>query len=126
MPAILKGWIDRVYARGFAYGVGTFDGFHYGLRSREGTFQGKRAMIMLTVGGDAVHYGPRGVNGSIDDLLWPIQQGVLFYSGMAVLPPLIFYEVKRADAAQGERSLRCQYQVTSHCLFSAVGPVEAI
>lgn len=29
MPAILKGWIDRVYAHGFAYGVGKHDGKYW-------------------------------------------------------------------------------------------------
>jgi NAD(P)H dehydrogenase (quinone) len=98
MPAILKGWIDRVYAYGFAYGVGPHGGPNWGKRFGEGTLQGKRAMITMTVGGRMAHYGPRGVNGAMDDLLWPIQHGVLFYPGFDVLPPTIFYEVGRADA----------------------------
>ncbi len=32
MPAIMKGWIDRVYARGFAYGVGEHSDSHWGDR----------------------------------------------------------------------------------------------
>jgi len=98
MPAILKGWVDRVYAYGFAYGIGPHGGSHWGNRFGEGTLQGKRAMVAMTVGGRMAHYGPRGVNGAIDDLLWPIQHGVLFYPGMTVVPPAIFYEVGRAEA----------------------------
>ncbi|EMR6442847.1 NAD(P)H-dependent oxidoreductase, partial [Klebsiella pneumoniae] len=32
MPAIMKGWIDRVYAWGFAYGVGEHSDRHWGDR----------------------------------------------------------------------------------------------
>ncbi|WP_271609807.1 MULTISPECIES: NAD(P)H-dependent oxidoreductase [unclassified Bradyrhizobium] len=98
MPAILKGWVDRVYARGFAYGVGTFGGSKWGERFGEGVLKGRRAMAAVTLGGRAAQYGPRGVNGSIDDILWPIQHGVLFYPGMTVVPPTVFYEVGRLDA----------------------------
>jgi len=55
-------------------------------------------MIAMTVGGRMAHYGPRGVNGTMDDLLWPIQHGVLFYPGMDIVPPAIFYEVGNANA----------------------------
>lgn len=95
MPAILKGWIDRVYAYGFAYGVGEHSETRWGDRYGEGTLAGKRAMLVVTAGGWETHYGPRGINGPIDDLLFPIQHGVLFYPGYAVLPPFVVY---RADS----------------------------
>ncbi|NKL23903.1 NAD(P)H-dependent oxidoreductase [Rhizobium leguminosarum] len=97
MPGILKGWVDRVYAYGFTYGVGPSGGANWGNRFGEGVFKGKRAMVAMTVGGRMAHYGPRGVNGAIDDLLWPIQHGVLYYPGFDVLPPTVFYEVNRAE-----------------------------
>jgi NAD(P)H dehydrogenase (quinone) len=98
MPAILKGWVDRVYAFGFAYGLGAHGGPRWGDRFGEGTLSGRRGMVAMSVGGRMSHYGPRGVNGAMDDLLWPIQHGVLYYPGMEVLPPAIFYEVGHADA----------------------------
>lgn len=36
MPAIMKGWIERVYAYGFAYGVGEHSDTHWGDRYGEG------------------------------------------------------------------------------------------
>ena len=39
MPAILKGWVDRVFAYGFAYGVGTHGGERWGDRYGEGTLR---------------------------------------------------------------------------------------
>ncbi len=88
MPAILKGWVDRVFAYGFAYGVGTHGGERWGDRYGEGTLRGRRAMLTVTIGGREPHYSPRGVNGRLDDLLWPIQHGILFYPGLEVLPPV--------------------------------------
>lgn len=97
MPAILKGWIDRVYAYGFAYGVGEHNETHWGDRYGEGSMKGKRAMLMVTAGGWASHYSPRGINGDIDDLLFPIQHGILFYPGFDVLPPFLIYRANRMD-----------------------------
>jgi len=99
MPAILKGWVDRVYACGFAYGVGEHSDRRWGDRYGEGTFAGKRAMLVVTTGGWAEHYGPRGINGPIDDLLFPINHGVLYYPGFTVLPPFVAYRTDRLDAA---------------------------
>ncbi len=72
MPAILKGWVERVYAYGFAYGVGEHSDRHWGDRYGEGNMAGKRAMLIVTTGGWESHYGARGINGPIDDLLFPI------------------------------------------------------
>lgn len=99
MPAILKGWVDRVYAHGFAYGVGEHSDRHWGDRFGEGRLAGKRAMLVVTTGGWESHYGPRGINGPIEDLLFPIQHGILFYPGFAVLPPFVAYRVDRLDGA---------------------------
>lgn len=98
MPAIMKGWFDRVYANGFAYGVGEHNEQHWGDRYGEGNLSGKRAMLVVTTGGWELHYSPRGINGPINDLLFPIQHGLLFYPGFSVLPPLVFYRVQKSAA----------------------------
>lgn len=83
MPAILKGWIDRVWARGLAYGnKGGGNRYRYG----EGGFHGRRALVSVTTGGPAEDYSPRGINGPLDQLLFPLTHGTLFYPGMEVLP----------------------------------------
>ena len=99
MPAILKGWVDRVYAYGFAYGVGEHSDKRWGDRYGEGTLAGKRAMLIVTTGGWEEHYAARGVNGPIDDLLFPINHGILYYPGYDVLPPFVVYGVDRLDEA---------------------------
>jgi NAD(P)H dehydrogenase (quinone) len=95
MPAILKGWVDRVFAYGFAYGIGEHSDKRWGDRFGEGTLAGKRAMLIVTTGGWEEHYSPRGVNGPIDDLLFPINHGILYYPGYDVLPSFLVYKVDR-------------------------------
>lgn len=102
MPAILKGWIDRVFAYGFAYGVGRHEGRFWGKRYGEGTLKGKIAMLSITIGGREAHYYERGVNGNINDLLFPIHHGMLWYPGISVLPPLVIYQSDSISAARFE------------------------
>ncbi|MDO4904897.1 MAG: NAD(P)H-dependent oxidoreductase [Lautropia sp.] len=97
MPAIMKGWIDRVWAFGLAYGwQGAGNTYRYG----EGGFAGKRALLGVSVGGPAEDYGPRGINGPLDQLLFPITHGSLFFPGMQVLPSFAVYGAVRMDAAR--------------------------
>lgn len=99
MPAILKGWVERIYAYGFAYGLGEHSDTHWGDRFGEGVMAGKRAMLVVTTGGWASHYAPRGINGTMDDLLFPIQHGILYYPGFDVLPPYVVHRTNKIDDA---------------------------
>ncbi|WP_024510615.1 NAD(P)H-dependent oxidoreductase [Bradyrhizobium sp. ARR65] len=99
MPAILKGWVDRVFAYGFAYGVGEHSDRRWGDRYGEGRLAGKRAMLIVTAGGWEEHYAARGINGPIEDLLFPIHHGILYYPGYQVLPPFVVYRADRLDEA---------------------------
>lgn len=95
MPAILKGWVDRVWAYGLAYGYqGAGNRYRYG----DGAFKGKRALLSVTVGGPAQDYSPRGINGPLEQLLFPITHGTLFFPGMAVLPVHAVYDTGRLTA----------------------------
>jgi NAD(P)H dehydrogenase (quinone) len=101
MPAIMKGWIERVFAFGLAYGYeGAGNRYRYG----EGGLAGKRAMLSVTMGGPASDYAPRGINGQLDELLFPITHGTLFFPGMEVLPTHAVYDTGRIGAAGVERA----------------------
>lgn len=92
VPAILKGWFERVYAYGFGYG---HQGQGNRLRYGDGALKGKRALLAAMVGGGEEDYGPRGINGPLKELLFPVTHGCLFYPGMDVLPPHAVYGVNR-------------------------------
>lgn len=95
LPALLKGWIDRVYAYGFAYGYrNEGNRWRYG----DGALSGKRAMLAAMVGGPERDYGPRGINGPLEQLLFPVTHGCLFYPGMEVLPTHAVYDANRLSA----------------------------
>lgn len=97
MPAILKGWADRVFARGFAYLPGR--------KYDTGMFQGKRAMLAATTGTSADTYAPDGIDGDILTVFWPIHNGLLRYTGFDVLPPYVAYMPGREDDAARARQL---------------------
>ena len=82
LPAILKGWVDRVFAMGFVYGAekGNYD---------SGVFNKKTAFVIMTTGGPEQAYAEDGRNGNIDTILFPIHHGMFYFSGMTVLAPFI-------------------------------------
>ena len=88
LPAILKGWVDRVFAMGFAYGAGkgVYD---------TGVFKGKKSMAIFTTGGPEIAYGEKGKNGTIEQTLFPINHGMLYFVGMNVIEPFIAYSPAR-------------------------------
>lgn len=90
VPAILKGYIDRVWSSGFGYQV---TGERYGA----GRLAGKRAMLMVLIGGRESYFSDKGVNGPIEDLLFPITHGMLYYPGFDVLPSLIIHRTHHVE-----------------------------
>jgi len=84
-PAILKGWIDRVFIYGEVYTSKT--------RFENGRYIGKRAMISVTVGTSPATYDYNGRSGDIDLLLWPVNFS-LAYVGYTVLQPFVAYGVE--------------------------------
>ncbi|XP_034516292.1 ribosyldihydronicotinamide dehydrogenase [quinone] isoform X2 [Ailuropoda melanoleuca] len=65
VPAILKGWMDRVLCQGFAFDIpGFYD---------SGFLKNKLALLSLTTGGTAEMYGKTGVSGDFRYFLWPLQ-----------------------------------------------------
>jgi len=89
LPAVLKGWADRVFAMGRTYGGERF--------YENGVFKGKRALLSVTTGGPEAVYQKGGWNGDIHAILRPIQRGILRFTGWDVLAPNIVYAPVRAS-----------------------------
>jgi NAD(P)H dehydrogenase (quinone) len=89
LPAILKGWIDRVFAVGLAYGGGRwFD---------RGVFAGKRAMCSLTTGGSSRVFSECGMNGPLASIIFPVHHGILQFVGFSVVEPFVVHAPARAN-----------------------------
>ncbi|XP_053520058.1 ribosyldihydronicotinamide dehydrogenase [quinone] isoform X1 [Artibeus jamaicensis] len=83
VPAILKGWMDRVLCQGFAFDLpGFYD---------SGFLKDKLALLSITTGGTAAMYGKTGVSGDFKYFLWPLQHGALHFCGFKVLAPQISF-----------------------------------
>lgn len=84
LPAILKGWVDRVFAYQRIYSRGKW--------YENGVGQGKRALILMTTGGSARKYSPAGIHPALESVLAPIHEGIFWFNGFAPLPPFVAWE----------------------------------
>lgn len=83
VPAILKGWFDRVFASGFVYGrgIGRYD---------SGGLKGRKAMLSTTTGSPKHAYTPYGMDGDIyEKILYHINHGMLYFAGLEPVEPFI-------------------------------------
>jgi NAD(P)H dehydrogenase (quinone) len=97
LPAMLKGWVDRVMVAGHVYGGGKW--------YDRGAFVGKRAVCSLTTGGPPSIYEPTGLNGDIRQILFPINHGIFNFTGFAPLAPQVSYAPAHIDKRQREAAL---------------------
>lgn len=89
LPAILKGYIDRVFSYGFAY--------RYDQGVQKGLLTGKQATIINTHGKSTGHYKQNGIG---EALALTSDLGIYQYCGLQINRHLYFDEADRADAAK--------------------------
>jgi NAD(P)H dehydrogenase (quinone) len=97
MPSILKGWIDRVLAYGFAYADGQ--------RFTSGRFLNRRGIACISTGGSKQRFSDSGVYGDISRLLYPINRCLFEYMGLEVLDPFVAYAAPRVGQETREEYL---------------------
>lgn len=98
MPAILKGWLDRVFAMGAVAGgdLGTYD---------NAALTGRRAVVLTSTGGPAEAFTDSGAFGNIDDFLFHINRGILEFVGYDALEPIVTYGPAHIDDARRTSAL---------------------
>lgn len=98
MPAVLKGWMDKVLAYGVSHGgqKGIFE---------QGGMRGKRAILSLSIEGLEIAYGKGTKNGELEKVLFPIQNGGLHYVGFSVLPPFVIWGIDSLTEKEKENYL---------------------
>lgn len=87
MPAIVKGYFDRVFSVGFAYGGGT-------------ALAGKKAIVCTTTGSGTDWLNERQPPGSLNQIFHHILYGTFAFSGMITLEPFGVYHAKRLSEEQ--------------------------
>jgi NAD(P)H dehydrogenase (quinone) len=92
-PAIMKGWIDRVFQAGFSF---TFTQMYGG-----GLLKGKKAMLVVTTGSPEVLYSKGGLHGDIHELFTPITKSILEANGLEVLPPFFVFNAAGQTKEEG-------------------------
>jgi NAD(P)H dehydrogenase (quinone) len=91
VPAILKGWIDRVFAYQRIYGGGKL--------YENGIGQGKRALLSLTTGGPHTMYSGYGLNPGMHSLTDVLNHGIFWFNGFQPLTPYVAYSPAHLDDA---------------------------
>ncbi|HEX5448209.1 MAG TPA: NAD(P)H-dependent oxidoreductase [Candidatus Saccharimonadales bacterium] len=82
VPAILKGWFDRVLAMGFAWDDGKI--------FENGKLRGKQAIMITTAGFPAEYFSPAGrYKADPNQILYPINYGTLATCGFNVHEPFL-------------------------------------
>ncbi|GGY02668.1 NAD(P)H-dependent oxidoreductase [Streptomyces hiroshimensis] len=105
MPAILKGWVDRVFTAGFGYGPALPPPY------TGSALEGRRALVSVTAGARESSFSDRGIHGRLADVLHPVQHGLFWFTGMAPLEPFVMYNAnalpeERFEAAKREYGRR--------------------
>jgi len=98
LPAIVKGWFDRVCAYGIAYADGK--------RFDRGYFVGRRAVLGITTGGTIERFSDGGSYGEMRHVLHSVKRCILEYLGLEVVEPFVAYAAPRLDAAARAECLR--------------------
>ena len=99
-PAILKGWLDRVLAKGFAYDKGQW--------FEQGLMKGKKAILVITTQSGQEAYSPQGVHGPIDMYLSHLHH-TLKLVGFSIETPFIAYGVDGGSIELRQSALK-EYQ----------------
>jgi NAD(P)H dehydrogenase (quinone) len=95
LPAMAKGWIDRVFVNGLAYE-------YPGYEPWTGPLDHVRALAVFTSSYEREEFEPGGRAGSVEAVLHPLLWGTFAYCGMQVLEPFIAYAADSVDDATRE------------------------
>lgn len=99
VPAIMKGWFDRVLAMGVAWDSGKF--------YENGLLRGKQAMLVLASGHPAEYYQQSGIHhASVTQMLHPINYGTLAFCGFNVHEPYVAMNILGSSQIELAQALK--------------------
>lgn len=92
MPAIVKGYFDRVFSQGFAYGGGF-------------KLEGKQVLTCLTTGAGPDWLNEEQPPGSLEKILHHLYYGTFDFCNMTTLPSFYVYQAKRLSEPERQAKL---------------------
>lgn len=98
MPAVMKGYFDRVFSVGFAYGGAE-------------KLAGKKAIVCTTTGAGTDWLNDQQPPGNIQRIFHHILYGTFAFTGMHALEPFVVYHAKRLNEEQRLAKLE-EWEVT--------------
>jgi NAD(P)H dehydrogenase (quinone) len=113
LPAMLKGWCDKVLARGFAYGGGKW--------YDSGKFLGKKALLCMTTGAPEFMYKADHIQGDIRDIVFPVTHGIFWFCGFTPLQSHFVY-----SAGHGTETERAGHLSKWRALLEGIESAPAI
>ena len=96
VPAILKGWLDRVLTPGFAYEKDKW--------FADGLLKPRKVMLASNTQSPSCAYAQGGMHGDIEQYLLPINH-TLRFAGLTIVKPFIAYGVMSTDDATRQQYL---------------------
>jgi NAD(P)H dehydrogenase (quinone) len=99
VPAIMKGWFDRVLAMGVAWDAGRF--------YENGLMRGKQAMLATSGAHPAEYFRVNDRHqANVNQLLHPINQGTLAFCGFNVHEPFVALNILSSDDAAHQKAIK--------------------
>lgn len=99
VPAILKGWFDRILAMGITWDSGRI--------YENGLLKGKQAMLIASAGGPSDYYKHEGLHkATMNEILHPINHGTLAFCGLSVHEPFVALNVLGSPPETLEHNLQ--------------------
>jgi NAD(P)H dehydrogenase (quinone) len=109
-PAMMKGWFDRIMAKGIAWEDGRI--FEHGM------LKGKSGMLVVSTGDPGSYYAVNGkYRMTVEQALHPINHGILALSGMNVLEPFVIEGLRGIEQVDLDRQLE-EYKTTIENIVS--------
>jgi NAD(P)H dehydrogenase (quinone) len=115
VPAVLKGWFDRVLAMGVAWDGGKI--------YENGLLRGKKAMLCVVAGGPEEYFRVDGKHkATMQQILHPIHHGTLAFCGFDVLEPFIVLNSlgktpQEIESLLGEYQFKVEHLIDSPTYF---------
>lgn len=117
VPAMLKGWFDRVFVSGGLYTSR--------MRYDRGYFRGRRALCSVTSGAPGESFVAGGRGGALDQVLWSANYS-LHYMGFSVLEPHGTFGIQgHGYAYAGDDAFRSALETAKGDFATRLGGLDA-